>query len=235
VAHPTPSLLLPRPINMFARAARSVGRVTRSQARLFSAASAAPAKSWAVQGTVLAVASGLVVADQLGAFSENKAAQCEAPFPYTGVPGTVNERSFIACKPDAVQRGLVGTIIATFEKKGYKLVALKMIWPSEEMAGEHYADLSKKPFFPALCKYFASGPIVAMVWEGPDVILTGRKMLGATNPNAAAPGTIRGDNCISVGRNICHGSDGPDSAKHEIGFWFTEKEVNKSPLEAASG
>ncbi|CAN0041595.1 unnamed protein product, partial [Hapterophycus canaliculatus] len=84
------------------------------------------------------------------------------------------------------------------------------------------ADLSKKPFFGGLVDYFASGPIVAMVWEGPEVILTGRKMLGATNPNSSEPGSIRGDFCIRVGRNLIHGSDGGESAQHEIGMWFTE-------------
>ena len=125
-----------------------------------------------------------------------------------------------------MQRGLISNVIAAFEKKGYKLVAMKMIWPSEDMAAEHYADLKGKKFFPGLVKYFASGPIIAMAWEGPDVILTGRKILGTTNPNTAAPGTLRGDHCISVGRNMIHGSDGPDSAKHELSFWFTEKECS---------
>ncbi|CAM9644554.1 unnamed protein product, partial [Choristocarpus tenellus] len=93
----------------------------------------------------------------------------------------------------------------------------------------HSSDLSKKAFFGGLVKYFSSGPIVAMVWEGPDVILTGRKMLGATNPNSSDPGSLRGEYCICVGRNLIHGSDGPDSAKHEIGMWFTEKECSAWP------
>eukprot|EP00612_Vaucheria_litorea_P002926 CAMPEP_0171461706 /NCGR_PEP_ID=MMETSP0945-20130129/6045_1 /TAXON_ID=109269 /ORGANISM="Vaucheria litorea, Strain CCMP2940" /LENGTH=156 /DNA_ID=CAMNT_0011988103 /DNA_START=261 /DNA_END=731 /DNA_ORIENTATION=- len=142
------------------------------------------------------------------------------------MPGTAHERSFIAIKPDGVQRGLVSEVIARFEKKGYKLVAMKMVWPSREMAAKHYDDLKERPFFPALVKYFSSGPIVAMVWEGPGVILTGRKILGATNPNAADIGTLRGDFCLTMGRNIIHGSDGPDSAKHEIGMWFSERECS---------
>jgi nucleoside-diphosphate kinase len=119
----------------------------------------------------------------------------------------------------------VGHNIARFEEKGYKLVGLKMLTPSKEKAEGHYADLSSKPFFGGLVKYFSSGPIVAMVWEGVNAIAQGRVLLGATNPAASAPGTIRGDLCVDIGRNICHGSDGVDSAKHEIEFWFDESEV----------
>ncbi|EEZ99726.1 Nucleoside diphosphate kinase-like Protein [Tribolium castaneum] len=135
------------------------------------------------------------------------------------------ERTFIMVKPDGVQRGLVGKIIKRFESKGFKLVALKFTWPSEELLKKHYADLATKPFFPGLVKYMSSGPVVPMVWEGLNVVKTGRVMLGATNPADSAPGTIRGDLCIQVGRNIIHGSDSVESAKKEIGLWFTEKEV----------
>lgn len=90
---------------------------------------------------------------------------------------------------------------------------------------KHYADLSSKPFFPGLVKYMSSGPVVPMVWEGTNVVKTGRVLLGATNPADSAPGTIRGDLCIDVGRNICHGSDAVDSAKKEIALWFSEKEL----------
>lgn len=145
--------------------------------------------------------------------------------PHTGTPGTNYERTFIAIKPDGVQRGKVGEIIGRFESKGYKLVAMKMCTPTKEKAEGHYADLAKKPFFPGLVKYFSSGPIVAMVWEGQNAILAGRMLLGATNPKDSLPGTIRGDLCIDVGRNICHGSDGPESAAHEIAYWFPEEEV----------
>jgi len=142
-----------------------------------------------------------------------------------GVAGTNQERTFIAVKPDGVQRGIVGNIISRFENKGFKLVALKVITPSKEQAEGHYADLSKKPFFGGLVNFFSSGPICAMVWEGLNAVKTGRVLLGATNPADSLPGTIRGDLCIDVGRNICHGSDSPDSAKHEINFWFTAPEV----------
>uniref|UniRef100_A0A6M2DVW6 Nucleoside diphosphate kinase n=1 Tax=Xenopsylla cheopis TaxID=163159 RepID=A0A6M2DVW6_XENCH len=135
------------------------------------------------------------------------------------------ERTFIMVKPDGVQRGLVGKIIKRFEAKGFKLVAMKFMWPSEELLKKHYADLSARPFFPGLVKYMSSGPVVPMVWEGTNVVKTGRVMLGATNPADSAPGTIRGDLCIEVGRNILHGSDGVESAKKEISLWFTEKEV----------
>jgi nucleoside-diphosphate kinase len=124
-----------------------------------------------------------------------------------------------------VQRGLVGEIIARFEKKGYKLVALKLLVPTKEMAQAHYDDLKEKPFFPGLTTFFASGPIVAMIWEGTDAIRTGRRMLGETDPNKSLPGSIRGDYAINIGRNIIHGSDGPEGAKHEINFWFSAKEV----------
>jgi nucleoside-diphosphate kinase len=135
------------------------------------------------------------------------------------------ERTFIAVKPDGVQRGLVGEIIGRFEKKGYKLVALKMLRPTAEQAAGHYKDLSAKKFFPGLVEYFSSGPIVGMVWEGLGVVRGGRVLLGATNPADSLPGTIRGDLCVDVGRNICHGSDSVESATHEIAFWFQPSEL----------
>ncbi|KAK9744543.1 Nucleoside diphosphate kinase [Popillia japonica] len=138
---------------------------------------------------------------------------------------TQRERTFIMVKPDGVQRGLVGEIIKRFEQKGFKLVALKFVWPTEELLQKHYADLSTKPFFPGLVKYMSSGPVVPMVWEGLNSVKTGRVMLGATNPADSAPGTIRGDLCIQVGRNIVHGSDSVESANKEINLWFSEKEV----------
>ncbi|KIV93119.1 Nucleoside diphosphate kinase [Exophiala mesophila] len=135
------------------------------------------------------------------------------------------EQTFIAVKPDGVQRGLVGDIISRFEKRGYKLVALKLVTPSKEHLEKHYADLSEKPFFKGLVTYMLSGPIVAMVWEGRDAVKTGRTILGATNPLASAPGTIRGDYAIDVGRNVCHGSDSVENGKKEIALWFKPEEV----------
>ncbi|XP_015364833.1 PREDICTED: nucleoside diphosphate kinase-like [Diuraphis noxia] len=136
-----------------------------------------------------------------------------------------SERTFIMVKPDGVQRGLVGKIIKRFEEKGFKLVAMKFMWASEELLSKHYADLSSRPFFPGLVKYMASGPVVPMVWEGLDVVKTGRFILGATDPKNSNPGTIRGDLCVQVGRNIIHGSDAVESANKEIALWFSENEV----------
>jgi nucleoside-diphosphate kinase len=142
------------------------------------------------------------------------------------------ERTFIMIKPDGVHRGLVGEIMKRFEQKGFKLVAVKFQQATVEHLSNHYADLSKKAFFPGLVKYMASGPLVPMVWEGKGVVKTGRKMLGETNPQDSAPGTIRGDYCVEVGRNICHGSDSVESAEKEINLWFTKEElVNWSPCE----
>jgi len=145
--------------------------------------------------------------------------------PTSGLFGTNFERTFIAIKPDGVQRAKVGNIIARFEDKGFKLVAMKMLSPTKEKAAGHYADLKRKPFFQGLVDYFSSGPIVAMVWEGQNAVSGGRTLLGATNPKDSLPGTIRGDLCIDIGRNICHGSDCAEAAKHEIEFWFDASEV----------
>ena len=117
---------------------------------------------------------------------------------------------------------MVGNIISRFESKGYTLKGLKLTTPPKELLEEHYKDLADKPFFPKLMSYMTSGPVCAMVWEGKEVVKTGRKMLGATNPLESEPGTIRGDFAIDVGRNICHGSDAVDSAEREIKLWFPE-------------
>ena len=135
---------------------------------------------------------------------------------------SLRERTYIMVKPDGVQRGLVGKIIQRFEDRGFKLIALKLATPTKEHLEKHYEDLSSKPFFPGLIKYMLSGPVVAMVWEGLDAVKTGRVILGATNPLASAPGTIRGDFALSVGRNVCHGSDAVESAEKEIALWFPE-------------
>ena len=135
------------------------------------------------------------------------------------------ERTFIMIKPDGVHRGIVGEIIKRFEQKGYKLVAMKMKQASKELLENHYADLSKKPFFAGLVAYMASGPVVCMVWEGLNAVKTGRVMLGETNPADSKPGTIRGDFCVQVGRNICHGSDAVESAQKEIALWFSPEEL----------
>ncbi|KAL0984079.1 hypothetical protein UPYG_G00136780 [Umbra pygmaea] len=135
------------------------------------------------------------------------------------------ERTFIAIKPDGVQRGLIGDIIKRFEQKGFKLVAMKFTQASESLLKEHYIDLKDRPFYPELVNYMASGPVVAMVWEGLNAVKTGRVMLGETNPADSKPGTIRGDYCIQVGRNIIHGSDSVKSANTEINLWFKPEEL----------
>lgn len=132
------------------------------------------------------------------------------------------ERTYIMIKPDGVQRRLVGNIINRFEAKGFHLKGLKLVTPTSQILQEHYKDLASKSFFPKLIDYMSSGPVCAMVWEGKNVVKTGRLMLGATNPADSAPGTIRGDYSIEVGRNICHGSDSVESAEREIALWFKE-------------
>ncbi len=135
------------------------------------------------------------------------------------------ERTFIAIKPDGVQRGLVGQIISRFETKGFTLVGLKIISVSKELAEKHYEVHKERPFFPGLIKFITSGPVVAMVWEGEGVVASARKIIGATNPLSAEPGTIRGDYGISVGRNLIHGSDAIETAQNEISLWFKEEEL----------
>ncbi|TNN83429.1 Nucleoside diphosphate kinase 3 [Liparis tanakae] len=137
-----------------------------------------------------------------------------------------NERTFVAVKPDGVQRRLVGEILRRFEKRGFKLVGLKLVKASEDLLREHYWDLRSKPFFRGLMSYMSSGPIVVMVWEGLDVVKTARKMLGETNPADSLPGTIRGDFCVEVGRNVIHGSDSVASAQKEISLWFGQDELH---------
>ena len=140
------------------------------------------------------------------------------------------ERTFLAIKPDGVQRGLVGEIIRRYETKGFTLVGLKFMKVSKELAEKHYDVHKERPFFSGLIQFITSGPVVAMVWEGEGVIAAARKIIGATNPLAAEPGTIRGDFGIEVGRNIIHGSDGEETAKQEISLWFKNEElVNWQP------
>nr|XP_025877982.1 nucleoside diphosphate kinase 2, chloroplastic isoform X2 [Oryza sativa Japonica Group] len=135
------------------------------------------------------------------------------------------EQSYIMIKPDGVQRGLVGEIISRFEKKGFVLKGLKLFQCPKDLAQEHYKDLKEKPFFPGLIEYITSGPVVCMAWEGNGVVASARKLIGATNPLQAEPGTIRGDLAVQTGRNVVHGSDSPDNGKREIALWFKEGEL----------
>ncbi|WP_421657102.1 nucleoside-diphosphate kinase [Leptothermofonsia sp. ETS-13] len=140
------------------------------------------------------------------------------------------ERTFLAIKPDGVQRKLVGEIIRRFEAKGFTLVGLKLMNVSRELAETHYGVHRERPFFASLVDFITSGPVVAMVWEGEGVIASARKIIGATNPLNAEPGTIRGDFGVNVGRNLIHGSDAPETAQQEVSLWFREEElVNWQP------
>lgn len=131
----------------------------------------------------------------------------------------------MAVKPDGVQRGLCGEIMKRFEQRGFRLVGAKFLQASEEHLQKHYLDLKDKPFYQGLCKYMSSGPVFAMVWEGKSIVKLGRMMLGETNPADSKPGSIRGDLCIDIGRNIIHGSDTLENAKMEIGLWFKAEEL----------
>ena len=135
------------------------------------------------------------------------------------------ERTFIAVKPDAVQRGLIGEIVKRFETKGYKVIGLKMIRVSDEQAKAHYAEHEGKPFYPRLIRYIQSGPIVAMAIQGYGVVAGARHMMGCTDPNKADMGTIRADFAQVMEYNVVHGSDSPESAEREIAIYFNENEL----------
>ncbi|WP_239732871.1 nucleoside-diphosphate kinase [Mammaliicoccus sp. P-M55] len=140
------------------------------------------------------------------------------------------ERTFLMIKPDAVQRNLIGQVVSRLEQKGLKLVAAKLYQANEDLAKEHYAEHVEKPFFNKLVSFITSGPVFAMVVEGNNVVEVTRTIVGETNPAKAAPGTIRGDYGIDLGRNIIHGSDSNESAEREIGLWFDKLELNNYKL-----
>ena len=135
------------------------------------------------------------------------------------------ERTFIMIKPDGVQRGLVGDIISRFETKGFSLVGMKFMSVSRELAEKHYGVHKERPFFGGLVEFITSSPVVAMVWEGEGVVGSARTLIGATNPISSAPGTIRGDYGVTIGRNIIHGSDAIETAQSEIALWFSNEEL----------
>jgi len=135
------------------------------------------------------------------------------------------ERTLILCKPDAVARGLVGEIVARFERRGYVIAAMKLLVCDKARAERHYAEHKGKPFYDGLVSYITSAPSVALVVEGAGAIEGCRGMIGATDPIKAAPGSIRGDHAQTIGRNLVHGSDSPDSAKREIPIWFEPHEM----------
>ncbi len=136
------------------------------------------------------------------------------------------ERTFIAIKPDGVQRGLVSEIIGRFERKGFTLVGMKLMMVSRELAEQHYGVHKERPFFAGLVDFIISAPVVAMVWEGDGVVASARKIIGATNPLASEPGTIRGDLGVSIGRNLIHGSDAIETAHEEVALWFKPAELS---------
>ncbi len=136
------------------------------------------------------------------------------------------ERTFIAIKPDGVQRGLVSEIIGRFERKGFTLVGMKLMMVSRELAEQHYGVHKERPFFAGLVDFIISAPVVAMVWEGDGVVASARKIIGATNPLTSEPGTIRGDLGVSIGRNLIHGSDAIETAQQEVALWFKPEELS---------
>jgi nucleoside-diphosphate kinase len=135
------------------------------------------------------------------------------------------ERSLVILKPDGVQRGLIGDVIGRLERRGLRLAAMKFMSVSQTLAEQHYAVHQGKPFYEPLVKYITSGPVVVMAWEGSKAIEAIRQTVGATNPTNAAPGTIRADLAIDIGRNLIHASDGPETAAFELGLWFKPEEL----------
>jgi len=132
------------------------------------------------------------------------------------------DRTLILVKPDAFARGLTGEIIARFERKGLRIIALRHMTLARDLAESHYAEHSERPFFGELVDFITSGPLVAMVLEGPEAVRAARQVIGATNPLEAAPGSIRGDLAIEMGANMVHGSDSPESAAREAALFFGE-------------
>ena len=137
----------------------------------------------------------------------------------------MTERTFAMVKPDGVQRGLVGEVVRRYEARGLKLVGLKLMTVPRSMAEEHYAEHKGKPFYPGLVQYITSGPVVCLALEGKNAVAVVRAVNGATKPWDAAPGTIRGDLALDIGRNVVHGSDSVESAQRELGIYFTKDEL----------
>ncbi|NXY06048.1 NDKM protein, partial [Pteruthius melanotis] len=140
---------------------------------------------------------------------------------YGSAPPALQEKTLVVAKPDAVQRRLLGDIIQRFERRGFKLVAMKLLQADPRLVDRHYEQLRLKPFYPALVAYMTSGPVVAMVWEGCDVVRSARAMVG----HSGAVGTIRGDLSVHITRNLVHASDSVETAQREIGFWFRRDEL----------
>src|SRR5437763_7768970 len=144
------------------------------------------------------------------------------------------QRTLVLLKPDCVQRRLIGTLVQRFEQKGLRLVGLKFVQPSRDLAEKHYAVHKGKPFYESLLSFLISGPTVAIVWEGREAVAVVREMMGKTDGAKSPPGTIRGDFGISVQNNLIHGSDSPENATAEISLWFTSGElVSYQPTDAS--
>jgi nucleoside-diphosphate kinase len=135
------------------------------------------------------------------------------------------QQTLIIVKPDAVQRGLAGTLLSRFEQKGLRIAALKLLQIDRALAEQHYAVHQGKPFYEGLVQFITSGPVVVGVLDGPNAIEATRNLMGATNPVTAAPGSIRGEFALEIGQNLVHGSDAPETAEHEIGLYFKPEEI----------
>src|SRR3989449_11592614 len=137
------------------------------------------------------------------------------------------QRTLVLVNPEGVQGGLIGWILPRLERRGLKLVAMKMIRISRELAGRHYAEHQSKPFYDGLIAFITSGPVVAMIWEGREAVAVVRSVMGSTDPLTAAPGTIRGDLALDLGMNLIHGSDSPARAQTEIAIFFSPDELHE--------
>lgn len=135
------------------------------------------------------------------------------------------EKTFVMVKPDGVQRGLMGEVISRLERRGLRMSAAKFIWVSQELAEKHYAIHKGKPFYEGLIKYITSAPVLAMVWEGPNAVAAVRQTMGATRPTEAAPGSLRHDFALMVGRNLTHASDSVENGELEVALWFKPEEL----------
>ena len=152
----------------------------------------------------------------------------------TGKKRTTMQRTLILLKPDCVHRRLVGALLRRFEEKGLRLVGLKFVQASRDLAERHYAVHKGKPFYESLLSFLTAGPTVAAVWEGREAVAAARNLMGATDGTKAPPGTIRGDYAISVQNNLVHGSDSPENAAAEIALWFRKEElIGYSPVDAS--
>jgi nucleoside-diphosphate kinase len=140
-------------------------------------------------------------------------------------PGGNLDRTLVLIKPDGVQRGLIGEVIARLERRGLRLAGAKFMQVSQELAETHYAIHKGKPFYDGLIAYITSAPVMAMVWEGPNAIAAVRQTMGATRPTEAAPGSVRHDFALEVGRNLTHASDSVENGQAEVSLWFTDQEL----------